>query len=144
MRLKEFFVTAAGIVGAFISTALGGWDTGLQTLVVFMILDYVTGLIVAGVFKKSGKSENGALDSRAGWKGLFKKGMTLLVVLIGHRLDLVMGTSVIREAVIIAYIVNETLSIIENAGLMGLPIPKMLRDAIDILKTRADGDDEKL
>ena len=85
---------------------------------IFMGIDYVTGLIVAGVFHNSEKTTNGALESRVGWKGLCRKGVTLLIVLVGCRLDVVMGSNFIRDAVVIAFIVNETISIIENAGLM--------------------------
>lgn len=96
-----------------------------------MGVDYVTGLIVAGVFHASPKTENGALESRAGWKGLCRKGMTLLVVLVAFRLDMVMGSNFIRDAAIIAFIANETISIIENAGLMGVPIPAVVVKAIE-------------
>ena len=103
-----------------------------------MIVDYVAGLIVAGVFHKSKKTTTGALESRAGWKGLFKKGMTILIVVIGNRLDIQLGTTFIRDGVCIAFITNETISIVENAGLMGVPIPKVILNAIDVLKSKED------
>ncbi|MBE7024013.1 MAG: phage holin family protein, partial [Ruminococcaceae bacterium] len=78
--------------------------------------------------------ENGNLNSRAGWKGLCKKCVTLLFVLIAHRLDVSLGTEYIRTATIIGFIANEVISIVENAGLMGLPLPKVITKAIDILK----------
>nr|DAU95675.1 MAG TPA: holin [Caudoviricetes sp.]DAX42305.1 MAG TPA: holin [Caudoviricetes sp.] len=127
-----------GILGASIASLFGGWDTAMVTLLIFMAIDYISGLIVAAVFKKSPKTETGALESRAGFKGLFRKGMTLLIVLIACRLDLVMHTNFIRDAVVIAYIVNESISIIENAGLMGIPVPKAIIKAIDILKRKED------
>ena len=129
-----------GVVGSFIASLFGGWDTALTKLLIFMGIDYLTGLIVAGVFHNSGKSESGSLESRAGWKGLCRKGMTLFIVLIACRLDLIMGTNFVRDAVVIAYILNETISIIENAGLMGLPIPAVLTKAIDILKQKSEKD----
>jgi len=103
-----------------------------------MAVDYVTGLIVAGVFHASPKSRTGALESRAGWKGLIRKGETLLIVLVACRLDAVMATSFVRDAVVIGFICNETISIVENAGLMGLPIPAALTKAVDILKQRSE------
>ena len=127
-----------GILGASIASLFGGWDTAMVTLLIFMAIDYISGLIVAAVFKKSPKTETGALESRAGFKGLFRKGMTLLIVLIACRLDLVMHTNFIRDAVVIAYIVNESISIIENTGLMGIPVPKAIIKAIDILKRKED------
>lgn len=135
---KFGLLSIVGAIGAFISSLFGGWDAALTTLVIFMAIDYITGLIVAGVFHNSGKSENGALESRAGWKGLCRKGMTLLIVLVAVRLDMAIGTSFIKDAVVIAYIVNETISIIENAGLMGLPIPQVIGKAIDVLQQKAD------
>ncbi len=129
-----------GVIGGGIASAFGGWDAALTTLVIFMAIDYITGLIVAGVFKTSTKTETGALESRAGWKGLCLKGMTLLVVLIACRLDLMMNTTFVRDAVVIGYVANETISIIENAGLMGLPIPGIIQKAIDILKQKAESE----
>ena len=80
--MKTGICTAVGVVGGFIASLFGGWDAALTTLLIFMGVDYVTGLIVAGVFRRSQKSTDGALESRAGWKGLCRKGTTLLVVLV--------------------------------------------------------------
>lgn len=138
--MKYYIMGVAGIVGSFIANMLGGWDLALQTLIIFMAIDYVTGIMVAGIFKKSNKSKNGKLESRAGYKGICRKGMALLIVLIGCRLDLLIGSNFIRDAVIIAYCTNELLSIVENAGLMGVPIPKPIVRAIETLKSK-EGDD---
>ena len=139
--MKEGICAAIGVLGGSIAALFGGWDASLATLLIFMGIDYITGLIVAGVFHKSQKSENGALESRIGWKGLCKKGVTLLVVLVACRLDIAMGSSFIRDAVVIAFITNETISIIENAGLMGVPIPAVITKAIEVLKKNAKGDE---
>lgn len=138
--MKNAICTAIGVAGSCIATLFGGWDAALTTLLIFMGVDYVTGLVVAGVFHKSQKSADGALESRAGWKGLCRKGATLLVVLVACRLDMVTGSNFIRDATIIAFIANETISIIENAGLMGVPIPAIAVKAIDILKQKAEGE----
>ena len=119
---------AVGALGAAFASLFGGWDAALQTLIIFMAIDYITGLIVAGVFHASPKTKSGTLESRAGWKGLCRKGETLLIVLVACRLD----------AVVIGFICNETISIIENAGLMGLPIPAAITKAVDILKQRSE------
>ena len=108
-----------------------------------MGVDYATGLIVAGVFHKSEKTENGALESCAGWKGLCRKGVSLLVVLVACRLDMIMGSNFIRDATVIAFIANETISIIENAGLMGVPIPSVITKAIEVLKKKSEREDKK-
>lgn len=140
--MKSGITTVIGVIGGMIASLFGGWDAALVTLIIFMGVDYVTGLIVAGVFHNSEKTKNGALESRAGWKGLCRKGVTLLVVLVACRLDLVMGSNFIRDAVVIAFIANETISIIENAGLMGIPIPAAIMRAIDILKNKAESEGE--
>lgn len=136
--MKNGLCTVIGTVGGFVASLFGGWDTALATLLIFMAVDYVTGLIVAGVFHKSQKTENGALESRAGWKGLCRKGTSLLVVLVAYRLDLVIGSNFVKDATIIAFIANETISIIENAGLMGAPIPAVIVKAIDVLKQKGE------
>lgn len=136
--MKDTFCMAVGALGAAIASLYGGWDAALQTLIICMAVDYITGLIVAGVFHASPKTKTGTLESRAGWKGLCRKGMSLLIVLVACRLDAVMGSSFVRDTVVIGFIANETLSIIENAGLMGVPIPKALARAVDILKQRSE------
>ena len=134
--MKISIMTGIGLVGSFLASLFGGWDAALTTLILFMGIDYLTGLIGAGVFHNSRKTENGSLESRAGWKGLCRKGVTLLIVLIGCRLDLIMETNFIRDGVVIAFIANETISIIENAGLMGIPIPPVIINAIEVLKKK--------
>ena len=135
--MREGLCTVVGFLGAAAAALFGGWDASLMTLVIFMAVDYVSGLVVAGVFHKSKKTDSGTLQSRAGWKGLCKKGMTLLFVLIAHRLDLAVGTAYIREGVIIGFMANELISIVENAGLMGLPLPTVITKAIDMLTEKS-------
>ena len=139
--MKETICTIAGVIGGTLAMLFGGWDASLMTLLIFMGIDYVSGLVVAGVFHKSKKSENGALESKAGWKGLAKKAMTLLFVLIAHQLDVVIGVAYIRDAVIIGFITNELISIVENAGLMGVPLPGVVKKAIDILTAKTEAHD---
>lgn len=131
-------ISAIGAAGAYIAHFFGGWDSALTTLVVFMAVDYITGLLVAIVFHKSPKTSSGTLESRVGWKGLCRKGVTLVIVLVACRLDIVAGTNFLRDTAVIAFIVNETLSIIENAGLMGIPIPKAITNVVDTLKNKVD------
>lgn len=138
MKNGQIISTITGLIGALFTTLFGGWDSGLFTLVLFMAIDYISGVVVAGVFKASNKTESGALESRAGWKGLCRKGMVLLFVLIAYRLDVMIGTAYIRDAVIIGFCANELISIVENAGLMGLPLPKPLAKALEILRNKAE------
>ena len=137
--MKDTILAVIGIVGAFIAHIFGGWNAAMGTLLIFMGIDYVSGLIVAGIFHASPKSEGGALESKAASKGLIRKGMALLVVLIGARLDLLLGTDYIRDGIIIAFVVNELLSIVENMGLMGVPFPEPLKNAIELLRGKASG-----
>ena len=133
-NLKNVVCYICGVFTAIITNCFGGWSGAMTTLLIFMAIDYITGIVVASVFKKSGKSATGGLESRAGWKGLCKKGVTLLIVLVAYRLDLLIGTSYIKDAVVIAFCTNELISIIENAGLMGVPIPDTITKTIDVLK----------
>lgn len=131
-----------GVVGSVIAEVFGGWDAAMITLVTLMIIDYIMGILVAAVWHKSPKSETGTLESRAGWKGLCRKGVVLLIVLIAARLDILLGTSnIVRNAAIIGYSANELISIVENAGLMGVPIPSIIQKAIDVLQKKAEGED---
>ena len=134
--MRHFIISAAAVTGSAIAAALGGWDYGLQTLVIFMAVDYISGLALAGIFKRSANSECGGLSSKCGFTGLLRKGMQLSIVLIAHRLDVIIGVDFVRTAVIIAFIANELISIIENGGLMGIPIPEKLRKAVDVLNAK--------
>lgn len=133
-NIKTNIFTGVCIFGSVVTGLLGGWDTALQTLLIFMVIDFFMGLIVAGVFHKSKKTETGTLQSMAGWKGILKKVVTLLMVLVATQLDMVMEVDYIRYGLILAFMLNELISITENAGLMGVPIPQILTDAIDVLR----------
>ena len=132
--MKETICTVIGIITSFIISLCGGWSSEMTTLLIFMVVDYGTGLIVSGIFKKSRKSKNGGLDSKVGWKGLCKKCMIFLFVIIGARLDVELHMQIIKNAVITAFMVNELISIVENAGIMGLPIPTIITKTIDVLQ----------
>lgn len=137
--MKETICMIAGVVGSFIAGLFGGWDASIRALLLFMAIDFLTGLILAGVFRKSPKTASGGLQSKIGWKGVSRKCVTLLV-LISAQLDLILGTTYIRDAVCIAFTVNELISIFENAGLMGIPMPAALKKAIDLLQSKGKED----
>lgn len=141
--MKQWVCTTAGVIGSILASFVGGWDNALITLIFFMATDYLTGLIVAGVFQKSTKTSGGGLESRVGWKGLCRKCVTFLFVIIAHRLDLMIDTTYIRDAVIIGFCANELISITENAGLMGIPLPEPIKKAIDILKKKGEDKNDK-
>ena len=137
-EIKLVVISAFGVIGGAIASLLGGWSEDLATLLIVMGIDIVMGFLISAVWKKSTKSVTGTLSSLSMWKGLCRKGVTLLIVLVAHRLDLSLGTNYIRTAVIIAFIVNELVSIVENAGIMGIPIPKVIIRGIDVLKQKED------
>lgn len=133
-NIKTWILAVLGVMGAAIINLLGGWDIALQTLLIFMAIDYIMGLVVAGVFQKSPKSETGGLNSMAGWKGIIKKVTTLLLVLLGAQLDMLLGVDYIRYGLIIALIADEGISIIESYGLTGKKMPDILIKALDVLQ----------
>lgn len=137
MTIKSMLCAVAGVIGGTITYFVGGWTMDIVTLCVFMAIDFITGIIVAAVFHKSGKTENGTLSSKASFKGLCKKFVILLLVGIGHMLDIYLGTAFIRSGVIIGFMVNELISVVENAGLMGITSP-IIEQAIEILKERIE------
>lgn len=140
---KNVILSIIGVIGSFISQQFGGWTAGMTTLCVFMILDYITGLIVAGVFKNSTKTEDGGLESKAGYKGLLRKFAVLILVLVACRLDLTLGTNYIRDCVVIAFTANECISLVENIGLMGVPLPSVITNAITLLKEKSENGESK-
>ena len=137
--MKETICTIAGVVGSFIAGLFGGWDASMVTLLLFMGVDALTGIMIAYVGRSS-KSQSGKLSSKSCWRGLAKKCVSLLLVLVAARLDITLGTTYIRDAVCIAFVVNELISITENAGLLGVPLPGILTKAIELLQ--AKGKDE--
>ena len=133
------FKVYIGLALSGVTALFGGWSTALTTLVYFMIIDYLLGVIASAVFNKSKKTPNGALSSKVGWMGLVRKSVNLLLVMLAVRLDITLNTGqFIANAMAFGFIANEGLSIIENAGLCGVYIPPVIAKAIDILKTKAD------
>ena len=140
--MKEWICMIAGIVGGFITTLLGGWDSALVTLIVFMGVDFFTGVVTAAM-GKSKHTDSGGLSSKAGWFGLAKKVCTLLLIAVAVRMDIMLGTTYIPDAVCISFCLNELLSIVENTSLMGVPFPPAIKKAIDVLQTKVGRIEEK-
>mgnify|MGYP003295738619 FL=1 len=137
--MKEFWTTIKVLfagVGGWLGWFLGGCDGLLIALLAFVAIDYVTGVMCAIVDKK--------LSSAVGFKGIFKKILIFALVGVGHIIDtMVIGTgSVLRTAIIFFYLSNEGISLIENAGHLGLPIPAKLKTVLEQLHDRAEKDDE--
>lgn len=136
--MKQTLCTVIGACGSIAAYFFGGWDTALICLCVFMLIDLVTGIVVALIFHKSPKNKNGKIESKQFLKGFVKKIAILLLVGVSHLLDLVLGTNFVRNAVIIGFIVNEVISITENTALMGIPIPKAIINALELLNESED------
>lgn len=135
--INEVVCGTAGAVGGAIAAAFGGWTHDLSWLIAFMSIDYITGLLVA-FLGKSPKTEGGGLSSAVGWLGLVRKLATLLLVLVAHGLDVMIGVEYVKTAAVIAFMVNEVLSIIENAGLLGVPMPEIFKKALEVLKGKGE------
>ena len=134
--MKETVCTVVGLAGSAVAWAFGGWDAAMAALVVCMAVDYISGSIVALVFHKSTKTETGAYNSAYGLKGLCKKGLMLLFVLVAVQIDKLLGTDYARDAVCIGFCANEILSIIENLGLAGIPMPQAVTKALEQLQSK--------
>ena len=134
--MKETFCTLLGLLGSALCWAFGGWDAGLTALVVCMSVDYISGSLVALVFHKSNKSETGSYNSTYGLKGLCKKCLMLLFVLTAVQMDRLMGADYVRDAVCIGFCINEVLSITENLGLAGVPMPQAVTKALEQLQAK--------
>ncbi|EDZ50711.1 holin [Bacillus cereus] len=130
--MKTFVVAFGGFCGYF----LGGWDTTLKVLVIMAAIDYLTGVCAAGY--------NGELKSKVGFKGIAKKVVLFLLVGVATQLDTALGSnSAIREATIFFFMGNELLSLLENAGRMGIPLPQALTNAVEILGGKQKQEEKK-
>ena len=140
--VKAIVFMVTGAIGGTISMALGGFDKMLQALLIFMLVDYITRLMVAFVFKNSPKTNSGAGSSKAGFKGLAKKAVILMLVMCMVQADKVLGISILRNAAVVGFIVNELVSIVENAGLCGLTLPETFNKALDLLQNKSKSDNQ--
>ena len=134
--MKETLCTFFGLLGSALCWAFGGWDAAMTALVICISVDYVSGSLVALVFHKSNKSETGSYNSAYGLKGLCKKCLMLLFVIVAVQADRLMGGDFVRDAVCIGFATNEILSIVENLGLAGIPMPQAVVKALEQLQTK--------
>lgn len=122
------------MICAAVSSAFGGWDTALAALVVCMAADYISGSIVALVFHNSRKTESGCYHSSYGLKGLCKKCMMLIFVVVAVQADRILQINYLRDTVCLGFCANEILSVTENLGLAGVPLPKAVIKALEQLQ----------
>lgn len=131
--MEKFYQTLLAAGAALITFAFGGWSGLLTVLLAFTITDYVTGVTAA--------AKKGELSSNVGLWGIAKKVLIFLIVVMGHLIDTALGTaSIVMDAVIYFYLSNEVLSIMENVGEIGVPLPPILEKAIAILKTKSESE----
>ena len=135
--MKETLCTVFGLMGSALCWAFGGWDAGLSALVICMSVDYISGSLVALVFHNSRKSETGSYNSAYGLKGLCKKCLMLLFVIVAVQADRLLGGDFVRDAVCIGFATNEILSIVENLGLAGVPMPQAVVKALEQLQDKS-------
>lgn len=146
IRLKTLITSAVGFSWtAFITALYGSVNDELKTLLILILIDLICGLITAAIFKRSPKTESGGLSSNEMRKGVFKKIGILLIVAVAHQIDTTLHINYIMYACEVALIAEEILSIIESAGLIGIPIPSVIKNSIDLLNRKVNdilkGDD---
>lgn len=144
-KVTDWIIGAAAAVAGFVTGLYGGWTQGTRVLVILMVIDYILGC-ACGLWGKSTKTESGHFLSQVAFKGLLKKAVEMLVILVAMQLDKAIGDgsghTMFRTAAEFFYIATEGLSIIENAGLLGVPIPKFLKNALEALRDKNDGEDK--
>lgn len=117
----------------------GEWTTALEILCIMMVVDYITGVLVA-ITGKSPKTDGGGLSSKIGFIGIAKKGFIMLIVLVATQLDRAIGNTamVFQSATVFYYIANEGLSILENADAIGVPFPAFIRERLESIRESKD------
>lgn len=124
-RLEVYIGGGVAFVGVMLQHFFGEWNNQMEVLLIFMVVDYLTGLSAAYIMS------NVYLDSRKGFKGIIKKIVILCLVILAHQMDVLMGQdALVRNVVLLFFIGNEGLSILENAANCGLPIPQKLKDTL--------------
>ena len=135
--IKNIILIVMSAVGGFIAEHLGGVDKMLIALLIFMLIDYITGLAVAFLFHKSTKTKNGRASSQEGFKGIARKMCIIALIVLAHELDCLMKIDYTRSLVILFFLGNEGLSILENMGLMGVPYPEFIKKALEVMKDKS-------
>lgn len=134
IKLKTMVSTVTGTIGSLLINLIGKPTDGLIILIVLMIIDLIVGFLISAIWQKSSKTDSGKLSSSAMFKGIIKKFFTLVIVVIAYQLDILLAMNVIRHIVIIAFIVEEVLSITENIAISGIKIPIIITKALDVLE----------
>lgn len=125
----SLFYALSGITGSIVSYAFGGWSGVLELLLLFFAVDYITGCAVS---IKTGRG----LRSKIGFLGIMKKGLMLLLVFLGHRIDLALGMNFVMNGTIYFWLANELVSIVENYGRLGFKVPPIFKKVITVLQEK--------
>jgi toxin secretion/phage lysis holin len=129
-KWETIYNSITAVLGAFVGYLFGGWSVLLGILLAFSFIDYGSGMLASSI--------EGKLSSKVGFRGIAKKIMIFALVAVGHLVDKALGKEMIQNAIIFFYLGNELLSIIENAGRTGIPIPKQIQSAVEILKGKGE------
>lgn len=140
IKLKSIVSIVTGTIGSLLINLIGKPTDDLIILIVLMIIDLIVGFLVSAIWQKSSKTDSGKLSSIVMFKGIIKKFFTLVIVVIAYQLDILLAVNVIRHIVIIAFIVEEILSIIENIAITGIKIPTIITRALDVLERSVKDD----
>ena len=135
---RESISVLCGSIGAFLGSLFGGFDMTLRVALIFMVSDWIIGVLVTLVFKSSSKTEDGKLSSKVMFTGLIKKGFMLTMVLISHNLDLLLGMEIIRIGVCYYIIAMELTSLMESWSISGLPHPKLFDKILEVLNEKSE------
>lgn len=135
LNAGSVFKTIIAIGGGAASYLFGGWSSLLSILLAFVVIDYVTGVVAAGM--------EGKLSSAVGLRGIAKKIFIFVMVAVAHLADQAVDINVIKDAAIFFYLANELISIIENSGRIGLPVPPVVAQAVELLKGKGKGEVSK-
>lgn len=134
IKLKNIVSVTAGTIGSLLINLIGKPTDDLMILLLLMIIDLITGTLVSAVWHKSSKTKSGKLSSRVMFKGIVKKVLTLVIVVIAYQLDILLNINMIRYIAIIMLIIEEILSIIETITIAGLKVPTIITKALDVLE----------
>lgn len=134
IKLKSIVSIVTGTIGSLLINLIGKPTDDIIILIVLMIIDLIVGFLISAIWQKSSKTDSGKLSSSVMFKGIVKKFLTLVIVVIAYQLDILLAMNVIRHIVIIAFIVEEILSITENIAITGIKIPTIITKALDVLE----------
>ena len=134
MKVKQVISLVIGALTTGLLKVIGEPTQDLKILLLLMVIDLIVGFTVSAVWHKSSKTKSGKVSSKVMFKGIVKKILTLVLVVVAYQIDILLGYDVIRHIAIIAFIVQEIISIIENIAITGIKSPEIITKALDVLE----------